>query len=297
MKNQIFKELTYYISSGELTAMYTLCLGYGHDSKGDYIVNLSTDPKKAVSKAMKYVKKANDIYPLNISYADESLNDIIRRNQDQVEADNLRRKEENLANWIVTSKELISQGKNPFDKIWSYGHVVGHYFLDDMSQESINYWANLTEYKSEIHEAISNICKPQAIYIPKNANKHFGSVGDKVTVKAFVLSQDHYKNNFGYDNYSVKIKYITENGERLVTNGGDETKFNEAIWNSVNTWVELEATVKTHNEFTPKVDYTEVCERTGEYIHKEKDGDKTWNTTSLIRPKLIKVFEKESEVA
>jgi hypothetical protein len=68
---------------------------------------------------------------------------------------------------------------------------------------------------------VSNVCKPNAIYIPKNANKHFGSVGDKVTVKAFVLNQDHYENDFGYNNYSVKIKYITENGERLVTNGGD----------------------------------------------------------------------------
>ena len=297
MKNQIFKELTYYISSGELTAMYTLCLGYGHDPKGDHIVNLSTDSEKAVSKAMEYVKKANDIYPLETSYADVSLNEIVRRKQEQIEADNLKRKEENIANWVVASKELISQGKNPFDKIWANGHVVGHYFLDDMSQETINYWANITDYKSEIHEAISNICKPRAIYIPKNANKHFGSVGDKVTVKAFVLSQDHYENSFGYNNYSVKIKYITEDGERLVTNGGDETKFNEAIWNSVNTWVELEATVKSHNKFTPKIDYTEVCEKTGQLIDKEKDGDKTWNTTSLIRPKLIRVFGQEEEVA
>jgi hypothetical protein len=148
-----------------------------------------------------------------------------------------------------------------------------------MSQESINYWANLTEYKSEVHEAVSNVCKPNAIYIPKNANKHFGSVGDKVTVKAFVLNQDHYENDFGYNNYSVKIKYITESGERLVTNGGDGTKFNQAMFDAVNTWVELEATIKNHNEFTPE------------------DSDKTWNTTSLIRPKLIKVFGQDQEVA
>jgi len=144
------KYVRYYIASGSLTAMYTLCVGYGVDTKGEYIVNLSTDPKTAVEKAMDYVNKSGDTYPLDTSYADESLNDIIRRNQDQIETDNLRRKEKNLANWIVTSKELISQGKNPFDKIWSNGHVVGHYFLDDMSQESIDYWANLTEYKSEI---------------------------------------------------------------------------------------------------------------------------------------------------
>jgi hypothetical protein len=291
------KYVQYYIASGSLTAMYTLCVGYGVDTKGEYIVNLSIDPKTAVEKAMDYVNKSGDTYPLDTSYADESLNDIIRRNQDQIEADNLRRKEENLANWIVNSQEVLFSDKNPFDKIYSGGRVVDHAPLDHMSQESINYWAGLTKYKSVIHEAMSNICKPKAIYIPKNANKHFGSVGDKVTVKAFVLSLDHYKNDFGYNNYSVKMKYITENGERLVTNGGSGTKFNQAMWDSVHTWVELEATIKAHNEFTPTVGYEEICEKTGEYIYKEKDGDKTWNTTSLIRPKLIESVTQDEEVA
>jgi hypothetical protein len=291
------KYVRYYIASGSLTAMYTLCVGYGVDTKGEYIVNLSIDPKTAVEKAMDYVNKSGDTYPLDTSYADESLNDIIRRNQDQIEADNLRRKEENLANWIVNSQEVLFSDKNPFDKIYSGGRVVDHAPLDHMSQESINYWAGLTKYKSVIHEAMSNICKPKAIYIPKNANKHFGSVGDKVTVKAFVLSLDHYENDFGYNNYSVKIKYITENGERLVTNGGSGTKFNQAMCDSVHTWVELEATIKAHNEFTPTVGYEEICEKTGEYIYKEKDGDKTWNTTSLIRPKIIESVTQAEEVA
>ncbi len=284
MKNQIFRELTYYISSGELTAMYTLCLGYGHDPKGDYIVNLSTEPQKAVRKAMEYVEKTNDIYPLETSYADVSLNEIVRREQEQIEADNLKRKEENIANWIVASKELISQGKNPFAKIYAGGLVIDHAPISKMSQESINYWANLTEYKSEIHKAISNICKPKAIYIPANANKHFATVGEKVTVKAMIVDQDWFENPYGYGNdYIRKVKYVTENGERLVTKGSDTTKFNEAIFqetdDQLHMWVELEATVKSHNEFTPE------------------DSDKTWNTTSLIRPKLITVFEKESEVA
>jgi hypothetical protein len=57
------------------------------------------------------------------------------------------------------------------------------------------------------------------------------------------------------------------------------TKFNQAMFDAVNTWVELEATIKNHNEFTPE------------------DSDKTWNTTSLIRPKLIKVFGQDQKVA
>ena len=276
-------ESGYYISSGELTAMYTLNFGYGAHESGDYIVNLSTDAETAVKKAMDYVNTQGDIYPLDTSYADVSLNDIVRRNQEQIEADNLRRKEENIANWIVTSMEVISQGKNPFAKIYASGHVIDHAPISRMSQESINYWASLTEYKSDIHEAMSNLCKPNAIYIPANANKHLGSVGDKVTVKAMIIYQDTFESDYGYGSYIRKVKYVTENGERLVTKGADTTKFNQAIFqetdDQLHVWVELEATIKNHNEFTPE------------------DSDKTWNTTSLIRPKLVKVFGQEQEVA
>lgn len=275
-------ESGYYISSGELTAMYTLNFGYGAHESGDYIVNLSTDAETAVKKAMDYVNAQGDIYPLDTSYADVSLNDIVRRNQEQIEADNLRRKEENIANWIVTSMEVISQGKNPFAKIYASGHVIDHAPISRMSQESINYWAGLTEYKSDIHEAVSNLCKPNAIYIPANANKHLGSVGDKVTVKAMIIYQDTFESDYGYGSYIRKVKYVTENGERLVTKGADTTKFNQAIFQEIDdlhVWVELEATIKNHNEFTPE------------------DSDKTWNTTSLIRPKLVKVFGQEQEVA
>jgi hypothetical protein len=276
-------EKGYYISSGELTAMYTLNFGHGVHESGDYIVNLSTDAETAVKKAMDYVNAQGDIYPLDTSYADVSLNDIVRRNQEQIEADNLRRKEENIANWIVTSMEVISQGKNPFAKIYASGHVIDHAPISRMSQESINYWAGLTEYKSDIHEAVSNLCKPNAIYIPANANKHLGSVGDKVTVKAMIIYQDTFESDYGYGSYIRKVKYVTENGERLVTKGADTTKFNQAIFqetdDQLHVWVELEATIKNHNEFTPE------------------DSDKTWNTTSLIRPKLIKVFGQDREVA
>ena len=286
-------EKGYYISSGELTAMYTLNFGHGVHESGDYIVNLSTDAETAVKKAMDYVNAQNDIYPLDTSYADVSLNDIIRRNQEQIEADNLRRKEENIANWIVTSLELLSDGYSPFDKRYSdsYGMggyesstLLGHKKIVDIKQESINYWASLVEFKSVVHEEMHKACKPLAINIPANANKHFGTVGEKVIIKAMIIDQNWYENEYGYGNdYIRKIKYVTENGERLVTKGADTTKFNEAIFlatdDQLHVWVELEATVKSHNEFTPE------------------DGDKTWNTTSLIRPKLIKVFGQDQEVA
>jgi hypothetical protein len=192
-------EKGYYISSGELTAMYTLNFGHGVHESGDYIVNLSTDAETAVKKAMDYVNAQNDIYPLDTSYADVSLNDIIRRNQEQIEADNLRRKEENIANWIVTSLELLSDGYSPFDKRYSdsYGMggyesstLLGHKKIVDIKQESINYWASLVEFKSVVHEEMHKACKPLAINIPANANKHFGTVGEKVIIKAMMIDQN-----------------------------------------------------------------------------------------------------------
>mgnify|MGYP005992170629 FL=1 len=286
-------EKKYYISSGDLTAMYTLCFGYGHDSKGDYIVNLSIDAETAIKKAIDYVNAESDIYPLDTSYADISLNDIIKRDQEQIEAEKLRKKEENLAKWTERSLQLIKDGYSPFDKEYSdsYGMggyesstLLGHEKIVDIKQESINYWASLVEFKSVVHEEMHKACKPLAINIPANANKHYGTVGEKVIIKAMIIDQDWYENEYGYGNdYIRKIKYVTENGERLVTKGADTTKFNEAIFQAtedqIHMWVEIEATVKTHNEFTPH------------------DSDKTWNTTSLIRPKLIKVFGQEQEVA
>jgi len=286
-------EKKYYISSGDLTAMYTLCFGYGHDSKGNYIVNLSIDAETAIKKAIDYVNAESDIYPLDTSYADISLNDIIRRDQEQIEAEKLRKKEENLAKWTERSLQLIKDGYSPFNKEYSdsYGMggyesstLLGHEKIVDIKQESINYWASLVEFKSVVHEEMHKACKPLAINIPANANKHFGTVGEKVIIKAMIIDQDWYENEYGYGNdYIRKIKYVTENGERLVTKGADTTKFNEAIFQAtedqIHMWVEIEATVKTHNEFTPH------------------DSDKTWNTTSLIRPKLIKVFGQEQEVA
>ena len=286
-------EKKYYISSGDLTAMYTLCFGYGHDSKGDYIVNLSIDAETAIKKAIDYVNAESDIYPLDTSYADISLNDIIRRDQEQIEAEKLRKKEENLAKWTERSLQLIKDGYSPFNKEYSdsYGMggyesstLLGHEKIVDIKQESINYWASLVEFKSVVHEEMHKACKPLAINIPANANKHFGTVGEKVIIKAMIIDQNWYENEYGYGNdYIRKIKYVTENGERLVTKGADTTKFNEAIFQAtedqIHMWVEIEATVKTHNEFTPH------------------DSDKTWNTTSLIRPRLIKVFGQEQEVA
>ena len=286
-------ENTYYISSGEKTAMYTLNFSNGQDESSNYIVNLSTDAETAVKKAMDYVNAQGDIYPLDTSYADVNLNEIIRRNQEQIELDNQRKWEENLAKWTEKSLKLIKDGYSPFDKEYSdsYGMggyesstLLGHEKIVDIKQEKINYWSALTEFKSIVHEEMHKACKPLAVYVPSNANKHFATVGEKVTVKAMIIDQDWFENPYGYGNdYIRKVKYVTENGERLVTKGSDTTKFNEAIFqeteDQLHVWVELEATVKSHNEFTPE------------------DGDKTWNTTSLIRPKLIKVFGQEQEVA
>lgn len=276
----------YYLSSGKETAMYTLRFCPDpDDTYSNYICNLSTDADKAIQKAITRI--ANDPYPLDTSYADVSLREILRRNQEQIELDNQRKWEENIAKWTERSLELIKDGYSPFDKEYSdsYGMggyesstLLGHEKIVDIKQESINYWSSLVEFKSVVHEEMHKACKPLAINIPANANKHFGTVGEKVIIKAMIIDQDWYENEYGYGNDFVrKVKYVTENGERLVTKGADTTKFNESIFqeteDQLHMWVELEATIKSHNEFTPV------------------DSDTTWKTTSLIRPKLIRVLD------
>jgi len=271
----------YFLSSGDKTAMFTLRFAIDHDVDSQYICNLSTDSEKAIKKAQEII--SNEPYPLNISYADTNLAEILKRNKEQIEADNKKRKEENIAAWVIGSKELIEAGKNPFGKIYSNfgdGSVKDYQLIKNMNQQSINYWASLTEYKSEIHKAMHEVCKPKLIDVPLNANKHFSNIAEKVNVKAMVLEQDYYEDYFGY---TLKVKYITENGEKLITKSSSTTKFTsdifEKIDNETHMWVEIEAKIKSHNSF---------------YVEESK---KTWNTTSLIRPKLIKVFDKQKEVA
>lgn len=267
----------FFLSSGDKTAMFTLRFCPDPSSyESKFICNLSTDSQKAIDKALTEI--AYSEYPLDTSYADTTLAEIIRRNQEQIEADNERRKQENLTAWVERSLDLIAEGKNPFKAIYdsssfdgAYGsRPVGYQPLPTLQRE-INYWATLTECKSPVHEAMHNLYKDQFVALPENLNKHFSTVGEKVTVRAMVLDFDMYENPYTYNGYILKVRYITENGERLITKGNADTKFNESIENvGVEQWVELDATVKSHNEFTD-------------------EEDKVWKTTSLIRPKLNKV--------
>jgi hypothetical protein len=85
-----------------LTAMYTLNFGHGVHESSYHVTNLSTDAETAVKKAMALCQES-DIPLNNTSYvSDSSLNDIDRRNQEQIDAVKPD-KEENIARAIEIS--------------------------------------------------------------------------------------------------------------------------------------------------------------------------------------------------
>jgi hypothetical protein len=80
----------------------------------------------------------------------------------------------------------------------------------------------------------------------------------KVLLKPCFLSNTGHENEYGYGNdYLRNLKDVTDNGERLVTKAMlTLLSLMQAIWlatdDQLHVWVEFEATVKSHYEFTPE---------------------------------------------
>ena len=87
----------FYISYGKKVAMYTLWTDHPRWDKAQFIQNLSNDPKEAVKKAYilaeQYGEKTDSV---DISETKMSLNEITRRNQEQIAIDEEKTKKENI---------------------------------------------------------------------------------------------------------------------------------------------------------------------------------------------------------
>ena len=307
----VFEKDYYYISTGSGNKMYTLRHFYSHPTvryDGDYYVTtLCVDSDRAIEKAREYLKKKYadiDKTPhLRVPDIKLDLDEITRskrRSVDEIEATRMReaivsgiiagiKKKKKDEEWRLNANKKLDSGWFPFkhSKQSDYEYAMSKNWLkiEDMNIFDINYWASLTEYKSDVHERLSEMCKPFSRYIPKNKNKHFGNVGDKkVKVKAMIISKEEC--DYGYGD-SLNVKYITEEGHKLTTHGSVNSVFNKSISEDyeICDWIEFEATIKAHNSFDPSEDSTWDFGR--KIVFKEGDGKVVYKTTKLIRPKLI----------
>ena len=164
-----------------------------------------------------------------------------------------------------------------------------------MTQSDINYWCNLQEFKSPVHEAMSEYCKKLGfVEIIKNANKHFGNVGDKkVRVRVQFVSMHSSESPFGYHQMQDKFKFHTEDGARInwSTTSWKASSNVLSVYDENNQyvreltegdWITIEGTVKRHINFQP-TEYLDLDN--GKTI--EKKSDKIYKSTVMIRVKKV----------
>ncbi len=287
----------YYISTGELNRMYTLWFkGIKRDG---FITNLSTDPKEAVQKAKDIISQEHPDWcakkiaeELDAYITEYTLDEIIHRNQEQIIADAEAKKQANIDKWIKRSLLMLEEGiYNPFGKYTDKFGVPQYYELKDLSQSDINYWCNLQEFKSPVHEAMSEYCKKLGfVEIIKNANKHFGNVGDKkVRVRVQFVSMNSSESPFGYHQMQDKFKFHTEDGARINWSTTSWTASSNvlSVYDENNQyvreltegdWITIEGTIKRHINFQP-TEYLDLDN--GKTI--EKKSDKIYKSTVMIR--------------
>ena len=291
----------YYISTGALDRMYTLWFrGIKRDG---FITNLSTDPEEAVRKAKDIIFQEHPDWcakkiaeELNTDVTEYTLDEIIHRNQEQIIADAEAKKQANIQKWIQRSLLMLEEGiYNPFGKYTDKFGVPQYYELKDLSQSDINYWCNLKEFKSPVHEAMSEYCKKLGfVEIIKNANKHFGNVGDKkVRVRVQFISMNSSESPFGYHQMQDKFKFHTEDGARINWSTTSWTASSNvlSVYDENNQyvreltegdWITIEGTVKKHINFQP-TEYLDLDN--GKTI--EKKSDKIYKSTVMIRVKKV----------
>lgn len=291
----------YYISTGELNRMYTLWFkGIKRDG---FITNLSTDPQEAVQKAKDIISQEHPDWcakkiaeELDAYITEYTLDEIIHRNQEQIIADAEAKKQANIDKWIKRSLLMLEEGiYNPFGKYTDKFGVPQYYELKDLSQSDINYWCNLQEFKSPVHEAMSEYCKKLGfVEIIKNANKHFGNVGDKkVRVRVQFVSMNSSESPFGYHQMQDKFKFHTEDGARINWSTTSWTASSNvlSVYDENNQyvreltegdWITIEGTIKRHINFQP-TEYLDLDN--GKTI--EKKSDKIYKSTVMIRVKKV----------
>jgi hypothetical protein len=281
--------------------MYTLWFkGIKRDG---FITNLSTDPKEAVQKAKDIISQEHPDWcakkiaeELDAYITEYTLDEIIHRNQEQIIADAEAKKQANIDKWIKRSLLMLEEGiYNPFGKYTDKFGVPQYYELKDLSQSDINYWCNLQEFKSPVHEAMSEYCKKLGfVEIIKNANKHFGNVGDKkVRVRVQFVSMNSSESPFGYHQMQDKFKFHTEDGARINWSTTSWTASSNvlSVYDENNQyvreltegdWITIEGTIKRHINFQP-TEYLDLDN--GKTI--EKKSDKIYKSTVMIRVKKV----------
>ena len=238
----------YFISTGELSAMYTL-RERGHYYTGEgvkmptsyYVKNLSTNKEKAIKKALAYtgLKEINFGAPDDLNEYREGVAQAEREAREQAQRDYeamLKTREEH-------QNELIKKGLYPFGD----GTDKHAKSISELDVGLVNWWATMAEVEADtpaynLQNYIKEHC--QDLLFPVPNNDYFGEVKKRyefnvtVTKSISFMSYDYY----GREETKFITTMVTDQGYCLVV-------FSTAFYPEVGEKMKVKATVKNHKEY------------------------------------------------
>lgn len=237
--------MSYYISSGAKTMMYTLRQRYTEErstaegvmtvERDEYSVNLSTDYNKAVAKARGMV---GDKLCLTGEF---SLEAIRRREQAEIEARELcvaEDAERERLGRIEAGLQKVEDG------LWPFGQFYNKEFKEADSGY-IQYFGNIKIEEADpvpelLKKMLRKIFPELFLPIPTANGKHYGKEGSREAFVATVVERFTFETFYGC---STILKMVKDSGELLLYMGGAAPEGDKGQTFSFN------ATIKEHGEY------------------------------------------------
>jgi len=177
-----------------------------------------------------------------------------------------------LANCIRGARNHFDP-REPDDDIYEGSWSV----IETIQPKEICRWKNKKIFKNEVEKNIAKTVEVLGRHIPMNANKHIGKTGEKTKVKAMLLEWEIIEGGYGLQ---LKLKWITEDGKRFITNGALDSSFNKKI-----SYEYLADNPRIKETLLPLDKFVVINATVKEHLTFEK-GKKIYKSSRLIRPKI-----------
>jgi hypothetical protein len=240
--------MSFFISTGELSAMYTLReYGFYYSSEGQklptsyYHSNLSIDKNKAIEKA-KAITGLSDIpfdAPENLSEYREGVAEAARIEQEARQAAyEERQREQQKAQY-----KAIEAGLYPF----GYNTENHNKPIKEIEVSLLNWWATKAEVEENspaqaLKVYINKNCKE--LLLPTPNNEHVGTIKKRQEFNVTVVRKGGFQSYdyYGNETWTSITTMITDKGHCLVV-------FSAAWSANPGEKLKIKATVKDHSDY------------------------------------------------
>lgn len=240
---------TYYISTGELTRMYTLrvrymdtavCEGESYKFERDeYIKNLSIDSQKAKDSAKAWLDAVRGEGKYTLSTSELPSLEEIRRGED--DARRIAREEREAELERQYQDRLHAQVQTIHHGHWPFGVWQGEEF-NRAPNSYILFWINLEEPEGTA-TVLQEVLKkrfPALADMPKPNGEYYGTEGTREEFTATCIAIYGFEGYYGWTNI---IKFVKDSGELLVYMGSGNVDVDLA------DTVTFTAGIKAHEEY------------------------------------------------